>query len=368
MGTLVPPWYKEKTTSQMGLFVAAGFFGASMAVAAFDFTRAVRQTHRILRRSHRPNAYIIMVWTVLSSCVTTTIAIWLFLIGKIQPSVWYFVGMLFLWAAQIQCLIQILANRVSLIMYNPTRQRWLKIGLAIAIGIVNVSVFIIWVPARLQISDTWIRINEIWDRAEKVIFTVIDGSLNTYFMWLVKRKLVSNGLTQYNSIFRFNIVMVIISVSLDILIIGMMSLPDDAVYVQVHPLTYLTKLNIEMNMADLIGNVVKRSTEARAAIATAEVYQPHLGVDIDREWLGSAKNVIMPSGNSGGSGGGQMHDLNMNVLNEDNGNPSSRSGDQDPGNADLEAGRTRAGSVGSVQREQRKDSGRSGPSELTIDV
>jgi hypothetical protein len=39
----------------------------------------------------------------------------------------------------------------------------------------------------------------------------------------------------------------------------MMSLPNDIVYLQFHPLTYLVKLHIEMNMAELITKVVKAS-------------------------------------------------------------------------------------------------------------
>lgn len=112
--------------------------------------------------------------------------------------------------------MQILANRLALILYNPDKARRIKIGLAIAIGIINVSVFCIWVPARLQISETYIRANVVWDRAEKCIFTVIDASLNAYFMWLVKSKLVANGLTQYMLIYRFNLCMVFISISLDV--------------------------------------------------------------------------------------------------------------------------------------------------------
>lgn len=112
--------------------------------------------------------------------------------------------------------MQILANRLSLILYNPDKERRLKVGLAIAIGIINVSVFCIWVPARLQISETFIRANNIWDRIEKGLFATIDASLNTYFMWLVKSKLVASGLTQYNLVYRFNILMVCISISLDV--------------------------------------------------------------------------------------------------------------------------------------------------------
>lgn len=37
----------------------------------------------------------------------------------------------------------------------------------------------------------------------------------------------------------------------------MMSLPNSAVYIQFHPLTYLVKLHIEMNIADLISKIVK---------------------------------------------------------------------------------------------------------------
>lgn len=112
--------------------------------------------------------------------------------------------------------MQILANRLSLILYNPVRSRRLKMGLGIAIAIINVSVFCIWIPARLQISTTWIRVNDIWDRTEKAVFACIDTSLNVYFMWLVKSKLVEGGLTQYKLVYQVNLVLVWLSISLDV--------------------------------------------------------------------------------------------------------------------------------------------------------
>jgi hypothetical protein len=112
--------------------------------------------------------------------------------------------------------MQILANRLSLIMYNPAKERRLRLGLLLAIGLINVSVFCVWAPARLQISQTYIRANNIWDRVEKAIFAVIDLSLNTYFMWLLKSKLVASGLTQYNRVYKYNVVMVVVSISLDV--------------------------------------------------------------------------------------------------------------------------------------------------------
>lgn len=75
-----------------------------------------------------------------------------------------------------------------------------------------------------------------------------------------------------------------------------------------HPLTYLAKLHIEMNMAELLGKVLKKSQRKNSA-QTPDVHQgPQLGVEMF-DWLGSAKNLMMPEG-------GQMHDLNMGALNE----------------------------------------------------
>src|SRR5690349_19115726 len=93
MGTLIPPWYDEKKTSRVSLLVAAFFFGASMAVAAFDITQAGRQSYKSCGRSRRANIYIIMLWAEITSCIASAVCIWLFLLGKIPPSIWYFVGM-----------------------------------------------------------------------------------------------------------------------------------------------------------------------------------------------------------------------------------------------------------------------------------
>lgn len=62
--------------------------------------------------------------------------------------------------------------------------------------LVNISVFVIWIPARLQASESFIRINRIWDPIEKVIYLLIDGCLNAYFLYLVHSNLVSAGMTK----------------------------------------------------------------------------------------------------------------------------------------------------------------------------
>lgn len=41
------------------------------------------------------------------------------------------------------------------------------------------------------------------------------------------------------------------------MLIGLMSLPNQVVYIQFHPVTYMVKLNIEMSMADLITKLAR---------------------------------------------------------------------------------------------------------------
>lgn len=78
-----------------------------------------------------------------------------------------------------------------------------------------------------------------------------------------------------------------------------------------------------MNMAEMLGKVAKQSSE-RITSATPEIWQPYIGTAgevFDREWLGGTKETMPPeggasrSGEKGVAGGGQMHELNMDILN-----------------------------------------------------
>jgi hypothetical protein len=117
---------------------------------------------------------------------------------------------------QTQLLVQIIVNRLSLLMVNREKASRLKWGAFAILTFINITVGIVWIPNRLQISKTWIRIDAIWDRIEKVIFLLVDASLNIYFIYLVRTRLISNGLTKYNTLFAINIAMVIISISMDV--------------------------------------------------------------------------------------------------------------------------------------------------------
>ncbi|CAG7559598.1 unnamed protein product [Fusarium equiseti] len=256
-GFLVPEHFKEEPPSDADMQFASIIWGLSLGVSIFNSAKAVRQTQAAIQRRKRLTAYIAFIWAEVISSTILGILVWMYLRGFIKPSFQYYFSIIVFWSIQVQCLIQIIINRVGLLMVvrrNATMLKWTCFLILLAI---NISVFSVWIPARLQISETFIHVNEVWDRLEKVLFALMDAVLNFYFIWVVKKRLVANGLQKYTRLYHMNMFLVGISIALDILLIGMMSLPNSFVYVQFHPLVYLCKLHIEMNMADLIGKVVR---------------------------------------------------------------------------------------------------------------
>lgn len=112
--------------------------------------------------------------------------------------------------------MQILINRIGLVTRDQRKINKLRWGVAGVLLLLNISVYVIWIPARLQISSTFIHINDVWDRIEKALFAVIDLGLSSYFAYLVREKLIANGLTKYNRLFRYNIIMIAFSLALDV--------------------------------------------------------------------------------------------------------------------------------------------------------
>ncbi|PSR81059.1 hypothetical protein BD289DRAFT_50021 [Coniella lustricola] len=258
--------------SKLSYTLIVFMFGFSSACAAFTGAKIIQQTYRTWRRSKNihKHPFIIMIIAEWVSSVLISIISFLFIDGVIQPGFALFFIILCLWVIQIQCIMQIIINRVALIIYDQNRVRRLKWATAVLAGAINISVFIIWMPARLQVSPHWVQLNDVWDRVEKGIFALGDLGLNVYFIYLVRKELIRYGLTKYILLYRYNIGMILISMSLDVVLIGVMSLPGQSsfIYVQFHPLMYLIKLNIEMNMAELIRKIVRAGSQA----STQELY------------------------------------------------------------------------------------------------
>ncbi|KAJ8117044.1 hypothetical protein OPT61_g1669 [Boeremia exigua] len=246
-----PVTYRAITVASI-VFGLASLFGISAVTIAFRQTRACRYPLK--------SAYIWMIWLEIAASFVIAVECLLYLLKVIRPSFWFYMSILLNWSIQVQLLLQIIINRVRIILPDRRKGRMLMIVTAVLVTLINISVFVIWMPARLQINQRWIHINNIWDRIEKVLYLLIDGFLNFYFIRAVKANLVSNGLEKYNQLVSFNQHMIIISLLMDVMIIAAMSIPNGFVYAIFHPLAYLVKLNIEMSMAHLIKMIAMDSS------------------------------------------------------------------------------------------------------------
>ncbi|KAJ4352108.1 uncharacterized protein N0V89_007454 [Didymosphaeria variabile] len=227
---------------------------------------AIQQT----KKSRRPlkSVYVWMIWVELVACVIIALECLLYLLYIIQPSFYFFMSILFLWATQIHLLLQIIINRIRVILHDQRKGRAMVIGVALFIVCINISVFCIWIPARLEISQRYFHINNVWDRVEKVLYLFVDGCLNWYFIRTVKQNLVANGLQKYNRLVRFNQRIIVVSLSMDVMIIGAMSIPNGFLYAMFHPLAFLVKLNIEMTMANLIRKIALENQNQNSFLVT----------------------------------------------------------------------------------------------------
>ncbi|EXL67063.1 hypothetical protein FOPG_16791 [Fusarium oxysporum f. sp. conglutinans race 2 54008] len=261
MITLLSPHYVLQEVTEDDIVVASLAWGFTIGFGWLTTWTAMKQTKHIYKR-HRlsifRNAYVWMIWLEILVCLIFSIICWLHLKGYIPPSFAFYFTILTTWALQVQFLLQIIINRCSILLTDKKHAYRLKVGVAVLITAVNISVYNIWIPARLQISERYIWINEWWDRVEKAIYLIVDGALNFYFIRIVQRNLVMHGLTKYRSLVKFNMCIVGFSLSMDVLIISMMSLNNTFVYMQFHPFAYIVKLKIEMSMADLISKVARK--------------------------------------------------------------------------------------------------------------
>jgi uncharacterized membrane protein len=234
-----------------------------------------------------------MIWLELIVSFVMGLESFLHLLKYIRPSFAFYFTVLFWWCIQVQLLLQIIINRIRVIVPDRRRSRWIMIATAVFVTAINISVFNIWIPARLQINSTYHIVNEYWDRIEKGLYLLVDAALNWYFLKTVKENLINNGLTKYNKLVRFNQQIVMVSLLMDVMIIAAMSIPNSFVYVliplsahlarfpnpsfsryiQFHPLAYLVKLNIEMTMANLIKRIAISTSRKTGMASIAQEFK-----------------------------------------------------------------------------------------------
>ncbi|BGP25274.1 hypothetical protein JCM10295v2_004197 [Rhodotorula toruloides] len=299
--------YKDEPVTQQDLHAAFGFIVVilySIATIAFGFivgficwsiSTAWSQTHKF-------SVYTVLIWSEIVVCWIFAVICWLYLIGTIQHSL------------QVQFLLQIICSRIAILWGDRRNQAMLKYGVAAGITAINISVYCIWVPARLQVSERYIKINEVWDRCEKCIYLVVDALLN--YLFIRTKQLVANGLDRYRPLVRFNSRLILLSISMDVFIIGMMSLRNTFVYMGIHPVAYLVKLQltsflpvffpflafnrhllrgfsraakIEMTMSDLIVDI---STAKPSRSALTKAWKDGLQIAVQTQTTTTAVQIV----------------------------------------------------------------------------
>uniref|UniRef100_A0A0B7K1W7 Integral membrane protein n=1 Tax=Bionectria ochroleuca TaxID=29856 RepID=A0A0B7K1W7_BIOOC len=219
-GTLIPPWFVDNAPTPDEFATASVIWGISLGLTIFAIIRATNQTYHQWIRKHKVTAYMVFIWLELVSSAIIGGTAWGYMRRDIPPR---FVQLclqqpllLFLWFFQTHCILQIIINRIGLIALNKVFIHRLKWAVFIIVLIINIAVACIWIPSRLQISETYITINNYWDRAEKAVLAVIDLCLNVYFVYLVRSSLIAYGLTKYVRLYRFNLFMIAVSLSMDV--------------------------------------------------------------------------------------------------------------------------------------------------------
>ncbi|KAF2015090.1 hypothetical protein BU24DRAFT_442210 [Aaosphaeria arxii CBS 175.79] len=288
-------------------------FGFTLGFVILTGMKIGRQSMAMYKRTKKIwNPYPWMCWSELIVNLVMAVLTWLFLHEDIKGSFAFFFILVTTWVLQTQLLIQIIANRVALVMTDKRKATKLKWALFVAVGLINISVYCIWIPARMQISPMWIHLNEIWDRIEKVIYLLIDFALNAYFLYLVRARLISKGLTKYTPLFNFNAIIIVVSLSMDVLLIGMMSLRNTFIYVQFHPVSYIVKLNIECSMADLISKIVRGNERTDAFHSGSNSYPTELASrSAHGTKMGNTTHTTTIRGNHTARGGEEESDSSL---------------------------------------------------------
>ncbi|KAK0242124.1 hypothetical protein EDD85DRAFT_429644 [Armillaria nabsnona] len=236
--------YVSRGDSILGSIVFGFFFGFSIHVV----WRAALET----KRASRVSAYIVMIWLEILANTTYAVVAWCYLQKIINPSIGVFLTCIICWIVQVQCLMLIIVNRLCILIQKPSQRLTLKLVVIGIVSVVSISTSCIWIPAELQINSTYISLNKWWDKFEKSIYLLLDLTLNILFIRMVKGRLVDHGLKKYDRVMRFNQRIIILSIGMDVLLMGATTLKNPFVYTQFHPVTYIVKLQIEMSMSRLL--------------------------------------------------------------------------------------------------------------------
>ncbi|CAJ2504158.1 Uu.00g115520.m01.CDS01 [Anthostomella pinea] len=238
--------------------IASLAFGFTLGFGFLTVWEAIKQTR--MNKSPLRSPFIYMIWGEIAANLFICIIAWIFLDGILGATVPVLFVILALWVLEIQLLMQMIINRIAVIAESQKLVQKIKWGTCGGISFINCLVFIIFIPAHLTPPPIPVlfHINKYWDPTSKVLICIVDAGLNWYFLSTVKQRLVKEcGLVKYAPLVSFNARLMVVSIGMDLLLIGLMWLPNEIVFIQFHPVVYMVKLNIEMSMASLITRLAR---------------------------------------------------------------------------------------------------------------
>ncbi|WKT43994.1 hypothetical protein QSH57_008847 [Fusarium oxysporum f. sp. vasinfectum] len=127
-GFLIPDRYVREVPGEVDMNTASIFWGFSLGVAVFSVAKASEQSWRAWKRCQRVTSYVAMIWAVWFSSMVLGCLAWGFQRQYIDPSFGFYFSVALFWAIQVQFLLQIILNRLGLLMVVPgraTRLKWI---------------------------------------------------------------------------------------------------------------------------------------------------------------------------------------------------------------------------------------------------
>ncbi|KNZ46706.1 uncharacterized protein VP01_701g2 [Puccinia sorghi] len=217
-------------------------FGFTLGFGFFVICHAVQRTRKLC-------AFTIMTWlTILVTSVSASMVFFNLENVVNRPLAYYII-------LSTLCLLSpnqsnnkkkyYLVSRIVLIWWNPNHVRWLRWGVFSWVGLINISAAtetIIsstnQIPARLRISEAYAPFSAAWEPFEcipidllvktkqlrlhpsplqkkkrKTLCLLTDTLLNVVFILSVRKTLISNGLTKYNELVKFNVLVIGFSIA-----------------------------------------------------------------------------------------------------------------------------------------------------------
>ncbi|TLS28495.1 hypothetical protein PpBr36_00657 [Pyricularia pennisetigena] len=269
-GFLVPPWYHDDGPSDASVRLALLTIGFFTAVTCFTLVKLIYQTYWFWVRSLKPNEYLVMV----------------------------------------QLSVNILIHILKFLIPCPRRAariKWTVVGTQM---LMLISIYIVWIPAQLQVNNTFLTLDGIWVKIISFECLFVNGMLGGYLALLAKRRRdTAKGLNYWSDCFWKILALVSIMTLMDVMNVVALSLPDRYFYILFQPTMYMVKVFTEMTISEVLCKILYPSDSSAAAYGICEDLDMNVAWDDPEHGGSSFGSDPSPSFNGmtlGGSSGGQQ--------------------------------------------------------------